>query len=298
VSRVVVFGGTGFIGSALCTHLASLGHEILALGRHTPSVLPANVCFKRIEFESPETWNFLISEGDYVCHLISTNLPNSSEKAGEEEKALKLMEELLKVCVSKKIKNFLFLSSGGSIYGQANKVFREDDELHPISPYGKLKLHLESTLRHYQEYHELPLVIARPSNVYGESQNPAQSFGVITNFYNRISKNMPIEIFGDLSICKDYLHVSDLVPVLGQMCLGNKKGIFNLGYGTTHTLQDVISIIEAILDKKAVCKFYPFRITDIHHYSLNSHKAFEELNFNPIIDLETGIMRYYKNERT
>ncbi len=293
MSRVVVFGGTGFIGSCLCDFFASLGHEVIALGRTKARIRTDKIKFSAINFENPETWKSLLQKDDYVCFLISLNLPNCSEKTDEEKNAVLMMDELLKECISKKIKNFLYLSSGGSIYGNADKAFIETDTPHPVSPYGKLKLAFENLLKKYNSDFKLPVVIARPSNIYGESQGTELSVGVITSFYNRIFKNVPIDIFGDLSICKDYLHVDDLVPTLAKMVLENKSGVYNLGHGSTYSLTEVILMIEKLLNKKAEYRFHPFRATDVHHYSLDCKKARLELDFCPAISLEQGVERYF-----
>ncbi|MDO9182601.1 MAG: NAD-dependent epimerase/dehydratase family protein, partial [Bacteriovorax sp.] len=223
MSRIVVFGGSGFIGSRICLLLASQGHEVLCLGRSS------------VDFHDSKTWKNLIHEGDYVIDLVSLYLSKNSQQITEEVHLFAL-DELARECLSKKIKNFLYLSSGGSVYGRGEKAFSESYEAKPVSPYGLLKLQSERLLITYQERFDLPLSIARPSNIYGETQSKTSSAGVITNFYNRIASNIALDIYGDLEIRKDYLHVDDLVWGLSSLCMKNKMGIYNFGFGETHTL--------------------------------------------------------------
>jgi UDP-glucose 4-epimerase len=275
MKRVVVFGGAGFIGNKLCALLSAQGHTVICLGRD------------RIDFYDPQSWIKYIEDGDYVVNLVTLHLSKKSQGITEEI-YFKALEALAQVCLDKKIKNLLYLSSGGSVYGRSNKPFTETDIPNPVSPYGILKLKSEQLLISYQEKFGLPLSIARPSNIYGETDK----VGVISNFFTKISTGINLEIYGDLEISKDYLHVDDLVQGLNLILTQNKTGIYNFGYGENHTLQEIIQIIEKLLNKKSTQAFYPLSATDIHTYALDCTKARDELGFKPTIDLEAGIKRY------
>lgn len=295
MKRIVVFGGTGFIGSKLCLYLADKGFKVICLGRTKPSVLDHRIEFHKIDFHVSSTWNDLLLENDYVFNLIALHVAKEASLVTEESH-FAAINDLAVECLAKKVRGLLYLSSGGAIYGNGNIAFSEMDMPNPISHYGIIKYKVENIFKKYQEEYQLPLSIVRPSNIYGESQNLITSFGVVTNFYNRIANNLTIEIYGDLSICKDYLHVDDLVPELSHICLEGKLGIFNLGFGKSYTLKEIIQKIEAQLSKVASCKFHPLKENDVHSYSLDCTKARVELGFNPLVDLDEGINRYYQAE--
>lgn len=290
---MVVFGGTGFIGSSLCLLFSKQGYNVVCLGRTNPFTGSDKIKFHSIDFHNTTTWEKLIEEGDYVCNLIALHI-SKDVKGISDEIHLSAIEKLIEQCLTKKVKNLLYLSSGGSIYGRGNMAFSEIDVPAPVSPYGFLKLKSEKLLITSQERFGLPLSIARPSNIYGESQSAIGSVGVITNFYHRIARHIPLDIYGDLEIRKDYLHVEDLVKGLSSICIGHKTGIYNLGFGQTHTLGEIIYKIELLLQKKASLNFHPLKDSDIHSYALNCNKARIELGFNPSINLDAGINRYYQ----
>ena len=286
MKRVVIFGGTGLIGNRLSQYMSIQGHDVCALGRSEKN--------HAVVFENFNTWRPFIKEGDYICFLIPFNMPSKNEDDQMEARHIFAMTALLNECVQKNIKHFLFISSGGAIYGRGNFPFKESDSTFPVSSYGKLKLKIEQLLEDFHLKHELSYCIARPSNVYSENQNPLISFGAITTFFYRISNGISLDIFGDLTICKDYLHLEDLVPVLSKMSLGEHTGIYNLGFGKTYTLGDIISKTEAFLNMKATLNFHQANSSDIHSYALDCTKARNDLAFHPQIDLDEGISRYKK----
>lgn len=291
--RYVVFGGTGFIGTKLCLLLAEGGHKVLCLGRNNPTFNNSNIHFQQIDFHETSSWENLIEEQDSVVDLVTLFISKNTA-AITEDLHLEKLKHLVEVCMNKKIKHFLFMSSGGSVYGNGTKPFSENDPTNPVSPYGQLKLKSERLLNSYRDRSDFPLCIARPSNIYGETQSETASVGVITNFYNRILNDVPLDIFGDLEIRKDYLHVDDLVRALVLICNSARVGTYNLGFGQTHTLAQIISKIEAKLMKKAAFNFHPLKNTDIYSYALNCNKARIELGFSAEIDLDEGINRYFQ----
>lgn len=295
--RVLLFGGAGFIGNILADKLVLKNQEVLILGRSQSIVKNKFITFISIDFYDYNSWKDILRIDDTVVFLIPCHMPSRSDSKKIESEYLASFRLLLKTSSTVKIKKFVFLSSGGAIYGESDKVFNESDVPRPKSDYGKLKLKIENILLEYAPRSIFSVVIARPSNVYGETQNPKISFGAVTTFFHKISNDLTIEIFGDLGICKDYLHVDDLADALVELCLSNHSGIYNLGLGKTYTLGDIISLIEKKLGKKAICRSYPLRESDVYKYSLDITKAKSELGFKPSIDLESGINRYLNNKR-
>jgi UDP-glucose 4-epimerase len=276
MKRIVIFGSSGFIGSELSKHFKNLGLQVIELAKS--STTP-------IDYNQPETYAKFIQENDYIIHLVSP-------KEIDEEAHLKSTKFLLKICADKKISHFLYISTGGALYGHGKNAWNEEDEAHPISPYGKFKKLMEKELKLLCSEFNIPLAIARPSNIYGENQNPLRHFGAVTTFYHQIKNNLSITIYGDLNISKDFLHVSDLVDALSTLLLEKKTGTFNLALGVNHTLGEVIHEIENTLDKKAQIIFKPFNPNDITFFRLDNSKAKKELDWNPKIHLKEGILRY------
>jgi UDP-glucose 4-epimerase len=276
MKRIVIFGSSGFIGSELSKHFKSLGLQVVELGKSSSTP---------IDYNQPETYAGHIQENDFVVHLIAP-------QQKEEEAHLASTKFLIKLCAKKKIAHFLYLSTGGALYGQGKNNWKETDETHPISPYGKFKKVMESELSLICKEHNISLAIARPSNIYGENQNPLRHFGAVTTFYHQIKNDLPLTIFGDLNISKDFLHVNDLVQALTTLLLQKKTGIYNLARGINYSLGEVVQTIESVLGKKAQINFKEFNPNDIAFFRLDNSKARQDLDWNPNIDLKEGILRY------
>ncbi|MFZ4712598.1 MAG: NAD-dependent epimerase/dehydratase family protein [Bacteriovoracaceae bacterium] len=272
MKRILVFGSTGFIGSEFTSHIKSLGHEVVALGRTAST---------SIDFHHPETWESLIKDGDYIAFFITPS-------AGEEDHHFKAIERMFKICSEKKIAHFLYLSSGGAIYGRGEKAWKESDQTNPNSPYGLFKKKVEELLLSQS----FSVSIARPSNIYGEKQSPHKRFGAVTTFFHQIENGITLNIYGTLDISKDFLHVEDLVEALSILLLQKKSGVFNLGTGKNHSLKEIISEMEKVTGKKAEMIFFPMAITDIPYYRLDCTKAENVLEWKAKIHLEEGILRY------
>lgn len=290
--RVLLFGGTGFIGGELEKKLIKNNLKFTTLGRSQKQASHNHQHFKSINFFDYESWQGLIHENDTIVFLIPCHMPAKTDEKLTEELYINSFNYLLSVCKNNRIKKFIFMSSGGAVYGDGGVLFNENDIPHPKSAYGKLKLTMEALLLQGEFKNFFLVCIVRPSNVYGESQNPHISFGAVTTFYYKISHGLTIDIFGDLGISKDYLHVDDLVEALIKIIQGNISGVYNLGQGKVYTLKEILDYIEQLLGKKAICKFYPLRDGDIYQYKLDISKAKKDLGFNPKIDLPEGINRY------
>lgn len=289
MSRIIILGGTGFIGSHLHKHFFSLGHEVITLGRKTQ--LDSGFHVEPIDLLNFSSWKKIIKKNDFICFLIPFNLNPANNLTFSEADYYCVLEELLKTSAEVEVSKFLYLSSGGSIYGNYKNRYSETDIPKPISDYGKHKLKSENVIINYKEKFGLPVSIARPSNIYGDLKSNSSLREVLSTFYNRVNENLPLKIFGNLDICKDYLHINDLVPALGNMCL-NHQGIFNLGLGKSIKLSEVIETIEKKLKKQAILEFHPPLPHDVLHYELDCNKAKVELEFKPIIELEEGIARF------
>ena len=189
------------------------------------------------------------------------------------------------------LKKIIFVSSGGTVYGIPQSI--PIDESHPTDPicaYGIHKLACEKYLQLFQFTHRVDTIILRVSNVYGPLQEIQRPFGAVEAFMRHAIMDEPITIWGDGSITRDYVHVDDVVAsLLKAMSNGERSGIFNIGSGIGHTLNEIVRMIEKRLDKTVKVNYLPARNFDVPVNVLNIRKAKEQLGWEPRVSLEISV---------
>jgi UDP-glucose 4-epimerase len=295
MKKILVMGAGGFIGKPLCLELSK--NNLVRAFNNTDITDFKGV--KNIEiilgdFTALDNFEEVLKDTDVVYHLISTTIPNNNTNSIplEIEENIIPTVKLLECMVKVGVEEIVFASSGGTIYGETgdhkNCIM---DPLKPICSYGVQKKVIEAYLEFYGIKYGINYKIARLSNPYGLGQDPSKPQGVIPIFVNRLLNGEEIKIFGDGSNERDYIYMDDLVE--GLIKLGEYKGeehIFNLGFGKTHTLKEIIQIIENLSGKKFVnVIFQPKRSFDVEKTILEVETSQNKLSWRPKIEMEQGI---------
>ncbi|MCU1719139.1 NAD-dependent epimerase/dehydratase family protein [Pseudomonas sp. 5P_3.1_Bac2] len=300
--KCVVLGGTGFIGSHLVNALTELGHEVTSLTRHTPpqnnilsSAAMRKTSWQIGDYQNREDVKKLL-EGKEICfHLISSSLPSNSNKDPSWDVSTNICNSLhvMEEAVAAGIKKVFFISSGGTIYGEAQTLpIPENHPLEPYCSYGVTKLAIEKYLALFERLHGLPYKIIRLANPYGPGQDVNKAQGAISVFIERVRNNLPIEIWGDGSTVRDYIYIEDVIH--GIMALMEYQGpekIFNLGSGEGKTLLELIQEISLSIKPVSDVVFLPARQFDIHYNVLDISKAQNLLGFKINTSLKDGIRK-------
>lgn len=297
--NILVTGGLGFIGTNLCNALLAEGHCIRIIDRENPLHALNSKCeVIKVDFTSIDSYEYILRDIDTVYHLISTTVPGTSNKDKEFDITSNVCGtlKLLDACVKNEVKKVIFLSSGGTVYGQGkNRANLESDATNPICSYGIQKLTIEKYLYLYQQVYHLDYQVVRLSNPYGVTQHTKNGQGVIPIFIEKIKKQEAIEIWGNEQITRDYIHIDDTIRALVKLVYykGDKK-ILNLGTGVGTSLIEIIQIIENELDIKANIKVLPSRGIDVQYNVLDIEEIKKELSWEPKINIETGIQHILK----
>jgi len=203
--------------------------------------------------------------------------------------------QLLQLMVTKGVSRVVFLSSGGTVYGipEASPI-PETHPLQPICSYGVVKVAIENYLFMYQSLHGIQPVVLRASNPYGERQGHVGVQGVIGTFLQKSKAREQIEIWGDGSVVRDFIHVSDLADLCIRVGTSEYCGILNAGSGEGHSIRDVIAVVERATDRKIDPVYKKGRAYDVPKAVLDISKAYREFNWKPGIDLLQGMKRTWK----
>lgn len=300
--KCAVLGGTGFIGSHLINALIDAGHQVTSLTRHAPTqnlILSPSALREtqwRIgDYQNREDVKRLLEDKEVCFHLVSSSLPGNSNKDPAWDistnvcSSLHVMEE----AAAAELKKMFFISSGGTIYGEANTLpIPEEHPLEPTCSYGVSKLAIEKYLALFERLHQLPYQIVRLANPYGPGQDVNKAQGAISVFIERARNLLPIEIWGDGSAVRDYIYISDAID--GILSLLNYQGsqkIFNMGSGQGQSLLDLLREISRYISPMPNVLFLPAREFDIRSNVLDISKARNSLDFSPKIALAEGIKK-------
>ncbi len=297
--KCVIFGGGGFIGSALADRLLSDGHAIRIFERPRVAQYRSFLPYEKIEWVSGDFSNVhdlkkSVAGTDVVFHLISTSLPKNSndDPVYDVQSNVIASLQLLRCMVECKVPRIVFISSGGTVYGNPN--YLPIDEKHPTNPivsYGITKLAIEKYLQLYERLYGLTAISLRVANPYGERQRIETAQGVIAAFLNRAMSETPIEVWGDGSVTRDYLHISDVVEALAKASIyKGQERVFNISSGVGMSLESLIKVLESVLNKKIERKYLPSRPFDVPVSILSNELARNELGWSPIISIEDGLM--------
>jgi UDP-glucose 4-epimerase len=266
--RLLLLGGTGFIGTNLSQVLATAGHDVLVAGHKVEAAqLPAGVQPVSLPLGAVEELVASIERERIgtVVHLVSALKPSSTLADYLAERDAVLTPTLrLASALAELGTRLVYFSSGGTIYGAASGDHAEDDPCEPISFYGQSKLEVETHLRFLQRSRGLRLLIVRPSNPYGPHQALNGGQGLISVLFGRISEKSALEVWGDGSSTRDYLYIDDLVATVCALIERGVEGTtLNIGSGEGHSLLDVVRIVEQVTGRRVPLDFRPARTGDV-----------------------------------
>lgn len=300
--KCVVVGGGGFIGSHLTQALLAQGCEVTVFDRPESRYLgylqKMGASLQTGDFLNPDDLGRAVSGCDVLYHLVSTTVPQTSNDNPVYDVYSNVLGTLrmLDLAGKAQIKKVVFASSGGTVYGIPQEIpIKENHPTEPTSSYGISKLTVEKYLHLYSTLYNMDYCVLRIANAYGERQPVTETQGVISAFLDRAIRRQEIGIWGDGSIMRDYIHVSDIVNALVKAAAyeGDPK-IFNVGGGQGHSLNDIIGVIENITRLSIQPKYMPGRLFDVPINVLDISRAKMYLNWQPAVGLFEGISRMYE----
>ena len=292
--RVLVLGGSGFIGSHLVDQLIKEKHEVVIFSKTKKNInIHAEYIFG--DFDEIKKYSEIIFKNvDLVLHLIWNNVPSTSQRKTKNRKnlypnlenSITLIDEMVK----HKLRRIIYFSTGGAIYGNLNNSSaNETSQTNPISLYGIEKLMFEKYLLMYQSQNIIDPIILRPSNPYGPRQRYDGVQGVISRFIYLGLKGQPIIIRGDGSNIRDFIYISDMVGIVSKICSNFSPGIYNISSNKGYSISNIIELISNALNIHFKRKYIDVYSTDVNEIILDNALAKEKFQWNPQIELLEGI---------
>jgi UDP-glucose 4-epimerase len=256
-----IIGGTGFIGLNLAFYLLKEKTACRTFSRNGLLLDPESIYYPllsgiehvRGNFNDKAAVDQFVRSCRSVVLLVSHLLPSSSP---EDIKRITpwftaAFGQLLESCIAHRVEQIIFVSSGGTIYGE-NRTCEPVRERHPLnaqSAYGSFSALLEQMLHAYHQEHELPFTILRVANPYGPLKRPNTNQGVIDHFIRCARANQPFTLFGNGTEIRDYIFVDDLSECIGcALSSPARNEVFNIGTGIGYNTREVIDLVQKHFD--------------------------------------------------
>lgn len=295
--KSLILGGGGFLGKNLARHLMSDGSSFRIFERrnYNTTQFPENEKIEWMlgDFASEKDILPALENVDVVFLFASSTTPKTSQDDFGFDIASNLLAtvKFLEIASKAGVRKIVFPSSGGTVYGiPVETPIREIHPTNPICSYGINKLAIEKYLALFHRMKGLEYTVLRISNPYGPHQPVNTGQGVISTFMHKILANEEIEIWGDGSVIRDYVHVDDVTRAFVKAAnTDSEQRVFNIGSGFGNDLNEILSQIEVVLGRKANKRYLDGRLLDVPQNILDITMAKQHLNWEPRCDLIQGL---------
>lgn len=296
MKKILVLGGNGFIGKYIVEKLSENDNNQIIIAdynidgcENTP-----NIEYKKIDFIECQNFDEYLKNVDIVIHLISTIVPSDNNDNINKEisdnvfPTIRLLDSMLR----NRTQKIVFLSSGGTVYGEHDlSPIKEEEEKNPICNYGITKLLIEKYLELYNKCYGLNYNVVRLANPYSEKIKNGKKQGIIPIVIDQILKDETITVWGDGEDVRDYIYIEDAIEaILKIMEYNGEEKIFNVGTGIGVTINELLNFIKINMDVDNIkIQYTRSRKCDVRNNVLDISKLKKELNWEPKVGINEGI---------
>ncbi len=300
MSRVLITGGAGFLGSHLCEYFLKKGHEVIAMDNLLTGST-ANIehlqseRFKFIKHDVTE-YIYLAGEIDYVLHFASPaspmdylQLPIQTLKVGAlgTHKALGLAKDM---------RATFLLASTSEVYGDPLEHPQREDywgHVNPVGPrgvYDEAKRFAEALTMAYHRTHGVDTKIVRIFNTYGPRMRPNDG-RAIPAFVPQALRNEPLTVFGDGSQTRSFCYVDDLIEGIYRLLMSDYHEPVNIGNPHEMTIRALAEAVIRLTGSTSKIVEKPLPEDDPKTRQPDITRARELLGWQPQVEFEDGLTR-------
>ncbi len=302
MTKYLILGGAGFIGSNLARSLVARGGSPRILNRPSFSISNIEDILDQSEVIYGDIMDDVLlrkatKDVDVVFHLISTTFPSMTIESSVYDVLSNLLPtiRLVESCLANGVKKIVYASSGGTIYGEPQTIpITEDHPLTPKSAYGQSKLTIENYLNFYARSTPLDINVLRISNPFGPGQNLLGVQGIVAvamgcAYYDRVLK-----LYGEGKAVRDYIYIENVIEAM--LLAADKPGssIANISSSQGYSVMDVVRATEEVSGKTIRKEFIPDRPGDVKVNILSNKRAYEIYDWVPKVQLEEGLFRTWR----
>ncbi|WP_066377567.1 MULTISPECIES: NAD-dependent epimerase/dehydratase family protein [unclassified Anabaena] len=309
MTKIIVTGAAGFIGSHLVETLVKQGNEVIGIDvfndYYEPTLKHKNIAhlqsfpnFTLIDSDIQLLdWSKLLQDVEIVYHQAAQ--PGVRASWGKAFRAytecnINATQVILEAAKDAKKLTRLVFASTSSVYGDAETLpTHEEIPPQPVSPYGITKLAAERLCGLYHKNFGVPIVALRYFSVYGPRQRPDMAFH---KFFKAVLQDEAIPIYGDGQQTRDFTFVSDTVAAnLAAARVPEAVGeIFNIGGGSRVVLAAVLDMMEEVVGKPIKRNHIEKAMGDARHTAADVSKARQILGFQTQVSLRQGLMQEWQ----
>ncbi len=301
MTRILVTGAAGFIGSHVTDRLLKLGYEVIGVDSFT-SYYARDRKLRNLVWAA-EQRTFQLVEGDLlelnlekllqrvssVIHLAAE--PGVRASWGDSfsrylERNVEATQRLLEALPERGLERFVFASSS-SVYGSVEEgPVREDSPRRPASPYGLSKLAAEELVGLYAREREVPATVLRYFTVYGPRQRPEMA---LSRFISLAVRGEVLQVFGDGNQVREMTYVSDVVDATLAALKAPPGSTYNVGGAARATVNELIDLVQRTLGNWVEVTYGPAAEGDVRSTWADLERVGRELSYQPRVSLEEGI---------
>jgi len=293
--KIVVTGGTGFMGSHFARYIVSQGHDVKILSKRTGVSTAASIAdiLDNIELEELDLQNYSrlcrqVAGCDRVVAYAAESHVTKSIENPEPFIHINVVGtmNLLNACMDMKISKVVLISSC-EVYGNAQEVQNEETSpIHPRSPYAASKAGADMLAQSYIHTYNYPIVILRPCNNYGPWQHMEK---VIPRFIYLAATDQDLTIHGMGAQKREWIHSEDCARAVSAS-MDLLPGIYNIGTGHRYSIYEIAcKIIMAFPEGKSIVNYTEDREGQVSEFILDRNKFFDATGWIPEYDFTDGL---------
>lgn len=304
---VLVTGGAGFIGSHVCEAYLREGWRVTALDNLSSGSrenVPQDADFIEMDIRAPDVGPQLAElRFDLVNHHAAQMDVRRSVEDPRFDASVNVdgLLNLLEASVKSGVKRFVFVSSGGVVYGEPDHLPVSEEALkRPLSPYGVTKLVGEHYLYYYRMIHGLEYAALRYANVFGPRQSPHGEAGVVSIFSRRLLDGFPLTVYGDGEQTRDYVYVGDVARanmLVSTMDLADPTSIddvaFNVGTGRETSVNELFGALMEVAGREVAVERQAERPGEVLRSRLDAEKL-RSVGWKPEFELKAALSETYR----
>ncbi len=297
--KIVITGGAGFIGSSIADLFLDSGWDVavlddLSTGRREN--VPARARFYPMDLRSSAAVEAILGERpDVLCHQaaqIDVRRSMADPRFDCDVNLGGLLNVMQAAAKAGSVKQVLFASSGGAMYGDTDRIpTPEDFPARPVSHYGVAKAASELYLGVYRASLGIRVAALRYANVYGPRQDPHGEAGVVAIFCGRLLERKPCTIYGDGAQTRDYVFVGDVAAANLLAAERDFDGALNVGTGVETDVNRLYAMLARAAGSQASPLHAPARAGEQKRSCIDPSAAARALGWRAAVGLEEGLAR-------
>ncbi len=300
--KALVTGGAGFIGSNLVRLLLSKSIYVKVLDNlstgYRKNLEGLSVDFVQGDVRDKGLVERVVHDVDVIFHLAASIGNVKSLKGPQEDSEINVLGtvNILEAARTSGVKRIVY-SSSAAIFGElVTMPIAEDHPQNPDSPYGVSKLAGEKHVLCFGKLYGMTVICLRYFNAYGVNQRYDAYGNVIPIFANRLITGKPLTVYGDGEQTRDFINVKD-IAVANYLAATNaeKSAVYNIGSGTTITINELVRMVQETSGISAVSIDYAApRPGEVRQCRADITRAKEDFGFSPDPDIRTGLIEYFE----